>query len=476
MVCSVHSVLIAFFKCISGHSDQPGSGFELSSKEIAMQTWRRILGALLLGVFLTACGGGGTGSTQVVEQVTAFGDTSRAVVSNTTLNGRALNGTREKALAVKSAPTITAEQLIFWAQDWAAAQTPPLTLFAPKCSVVTRGEFEGTTYDFCFYSVSNAYLGVDVGNDRGVYTFVDNVLTKFGNLSDYTCDVDPSQCGGGNSVAGTFDVSAASQIILPNYVNGKITYLGAVDKKSYDITLGQTAKVCWVSNRKGWGIDAQACAVPAVDGTLKPAGMCSNDRGLVTVWRNDRTKPEEAELWLDFTSAKGWRLAGDLSPAYVGGFIEYGGYQSAKVTYQKEGGKLTVRFGSDCLGGFVYEQTPGVWKLASLVPGDMRFIWNGQTKQEAFLTWDDTTKEYVVAFTGIPCGEQANVSLYKVKSKTGDVVVWEDSPYAWLGIPEPKDPTKPDTMNPLWEQGAGMSFLVKKLLNKDERSIVLSCS
>ncbi len=435
-----------------------------------MTKWRQYLGALLLGIFLAACGGGGAGGpVQVVEKATSLGDVSRAVVSKTTLSSRSLTTTREQALAVKVAPTITAQQLIFWAQDWAATQKPPLTLFTPKCSKVERAEFEGTTYDFCFYSVSNAYLGVDAGNDRGVYVYQNNVLTKFGTLSDYTCDVDPGQCGG-NSAAGTLDISATSKVLLPNYVNGKLTYLGAADKKSYDITLGQTAKVCWVSNRKGWGIDAQACAVPAVDGTLRMAGMCSSDKGLVTVWRNDRTKPEEAELWVDFASAKGWKLAGDLSPKLVGGFIEYGGYRAAQVSYQKEGGKLTVRFGSDCLGGFVYEQTPGVWKLATLVPGDMRFLWNGQTKQEGFLTWDDTTKEYVVVFSGIPCGEQANVSLYKLKSKTGDVVVWEDQPYAWLGIPDP------GAVNPLWEQGTGLSFLVKKLINKDERSIVLSCN
>lgn len=347
----------------------------------------------------------------------------------------------------------------------------------PKGPATSLGGDKTVEYSFRCYSTGNCLAAVTKGSPLGgVYVFIDGKLSQYGVLSDYTCAVKPGECGG-TSKAGTFEVSAAGQFLRPDYAHGEITYLGGADGKGYSLAPAKVAKVCFVSNRKGWGVDAQACAVPAADGSLKMSGMCLNDEGLVTVWRNDGVVP--TELWVDFASSQGWKLAGDLSPKLVTKvvdgksqqFVQYGDYKPAKVVYDKAPGQLTIRFGSDCLGGFVYEQTPGVWKPAPLVPGPLRFIWNSSTPQEAFLDWDAVAKEHVVNFSGLTCGQQTNVSVYKPKTVVdGKVTVWEDKPYAWLGVPDP------ELANPLWTKGTSVDFVVKKLLGlPEERSIVLGC-
>lgn len=430
-----------------------------------MKHWRQILGALLLGVFLAACGGGGADEPRAqIQMMDPLGDLSRATVTDKTLDGR------KQVLSATSA-AITVPELFVWAETLLPQAFPK----GPETGV--GGVYLGVTYTYRCYPNGNCLGVVTAGGPiDGVFALIGGTLEQFGVLSDYACQV--TDCAG-NAKAGTFDVSAAGQFLLPDFVNGEIAYLGGADQKGYNLAPAKVAKVCFVSNRKGWGAEAQACAAPEANGALKMAGMCSNDEGLVTVWRNDGVQP--VELWADFVSAKGWKLAGDLSPklvsrqVQVGGkaetqhFVQYGDYKPARVVYDKVLGQLTLRFGSDCLGGFVYEQTPKIWKPAPLVPGDLKFLWNGSGKQVGYLDWDKETKEYFVTISGLACGQRANISVYKSKSGTGATVAWQENPYAWLGIQDA------NATNPLWEKGAGVDFLVRKLLNGDERSIVLGC-
>lgn len=364
-------------------------------------------------------------------------------------------------VATAAAAVPTPDELFVWAE-----QLLPTTF--PKGPVTgVGGVYQGITYTYRCYPTNSCIGVVTAGGPIGrVDALIGGVVKSYGSIADYA-----DRVNAGPAKAGTVDFSAAGQYIRPDFVDGQIPYLGSADGQGYSLAPAKVAKVCFVSDRRGWGVDAQACAVPQANGELKLAGLCSNDKGLVTVWRNDVANPADpasAELWVDFKSIKGWKLAGDLAPSLVGEFIQYGNYKPAKVVYDKATAKLTLRFGSDCLGGFVYEQTPKNWKSAPLVAGDLKFVWDGAGKQAAYLDFDPVAKEYLVTFTGLACGQRANVKVYKAKSGTGATVAWEDNLYAWLGIPDA------NAANPIWMK-EGVDFFVQSLLNGEERSVDLKC-
>lgn len=364
-------------------------------------------------------------------------------------------------VATAATTTPTPDELFSWVEQLLPATFPK----GPATGL--GGVHQGVTYTFRCYPNGNCVGVVTAGGPvGGVFALIGGELKQYGALADYAGVVNA-----GPDKAGTADFSAAGQFLRPDFVNGEIPYLGGADKQGYSLAPGKVAKICWNSDRTGWGIDARACAVPQPNGELKLSGLCSNDKGLVTVWRNDVANladPMSAELWVDFKSTKGWKLSGDLTPSLVGEFIQYGNYKPAKVVYDKLMGKLSLRFGSDCLGGFVYEKTPKVWKPAPLVAGDLKFVWDGAGKQAAYLDFDPVAKEYFVTFTGLACGQRANVKVFKAKSGTGVSVVWEDSLYAWLGIPDA------NAANPVWTK-EGVSFFIQSLLTGEERSVDLKC-
>lgn len=371
---------------------------------------------------------------------------------------------RKRALAV-TAPTITVEQLFNWAEV-----TYP-TLF-PKGPLSQRLTYLGVAYTVRVYGNGNA-LGVTSTNVvQGIGVFTKDVLTTFGNLADFVCQVTPAACGGGGAVGpGTYSVSATTgHVFLPNYKNGKMTWLGAAGAtEGAEVAPADITALRFNSNRRGWGNEAQTSTPPAADGTLAVTGTCNRDRGLPTVV----TKSQE--LWPDF-SANGYQLAGDLNPHLVFGQIEYGGYQPASVSVIREADNsvtLVASFEADCLFGFGKNN-----QLTKLDPAQpLQFAWHGDhaganrgpgwgigpgaaapTTKVTYLGYDKVAGKFSLRFTGMACTDRGDITVYRAKSVSADgkTVVYDPGAdnfgAGWLIVP------KKDDANPIWQAGSGVTF------------------
>ncbi|MFZ3032006.1 MAG: hypothetical protein WA082_03150 [Candidatus Moraniibacteriota bacterium] len=383
-----------------------------------MKNWRQYLGALLLGV-LGVC------------------------------------------QSVMAAPT--AGQFFAWVEGAYSGYFPP---------VVTERNLVvgGVSYVVHVYGNGNV-LGVTSpeGLVQGIGPFTDGVLLTFGHLADFTCSVTPSVCGIVGSNPGTYAVAVDSHALLPNYVNGKVTWLGAKDGTSYAVAPSDIAFVRWNSNRSGWGKDAQTSTPPAADGTLRVNKTCNNDRGLPTIITKDGK-----ELWPDF-SAQGYKLSGDVGAKVAsGGLIEYGksGFQSARVSLTREADNtatVVVDFAANCLFGF--------GKDDALIPLDwaqpLMFVWHSNKAgsgrsagwgfgtvapsiKTAWLKYDEVAGKFAVSFTDMACADQGGITVYRAKSVSADgkTVVYDPTAdgfgAGWLVVPK-----KGDT-NPIWQAEDGI--------------------
>ncbi len=405
-----------------------------------MKWFRYLAGVLLLSPF-AACGGG--------EKVTAahpLSAWSKAADSRTTLDVRdrrfifqesswrllkagSDNGSRRQALAVSDAPaavSITVDQLF----NWAEATYPDLF---PAGPLTVRLSFDGKTFDARSYPNGNA-LGVTLDGTVYIYGPFTATTTPLvvGVIGDYVCQVTPSLCNGETTTtdAGILQLSQDSQVLIP--ANGKWRFLGAADGSSHEVTTADVAKGCWNSNRVGWQGKSQACSVPAEDGAIWFSGkMPNNDRGLVTLYLKDGT-----ELWLDFSSAGGWKLSGDLKPRMTLGKIDYGnnGYQPARVSVVREPDNtitLTVDSGSDYVTGYglngemtVFNQDTEANPLMFAVHSDKSGAnqtpgWGlgptatSPTVHTAWMDFDKVSKKRVLTFRNMACADQVSITVYK---------------------------------------------------------------
>lgn len=459
--------------------------------------WIRVLGALLLSALLAACGGGNeevASQPQATSIVHPLADLSKATDNKTTLDGRdrrfiiqaatyhVLKGqgqaARKQALAASApspgGPAITVEELL----NWAEVQYP--TLF-PAGPTTVRLSFNGQTFDARTYANGNA-LGVTP--EGAVYAYGTFTLSPNGGplavgvVGDYACQVKPVLCSGGNTagVAGVLQLSKDSQVLIPT--DGKWRYLGKADGSSGEVATSDIAKVCWNSDQTGWQSKAQACAVPAEDGAIWLSGkMCNNGRGLVTLVKKDGT-----EYWFDFTSALGWKLAGDLAPRVSFGKIEYGknGYQPAKVSARREADNtitLVVDFGSDCVAGFGKDNELTQFERDTQA-NPLMFAWHSNqagvnrqpgwgwgptvaapTVHTAWADFDQTFGKYILYFKGMACADQGSVTVYKhlsitqAEDGTKQVVYnpgTDNFGAGWLIVPGPND------TDPIFQTGPGI--------------------
>lgn len=424
--------------------------------------WIRILlGALLLAL-LPACGGGGSASAPTATPVAEVSSVAKALSGPVTDKGTTLDN-RKRTLAASTGSFRFAPDPTL---DWAEATWPGLFPKGPQSSQLTH---EGVTYTHVRVYNTGNILGITAAGDiRGYGPFTQNVLTAFGNTADYTCQIAPSACASATR-PGTYRVDTATHTLLPNYTNGKMTWLGATDGKSYEVAPADVAFIRFNSNRRGWGAISQASTAPQADGSLVVTGICNNDRGLPTIITKDGK-----ELWPDL-SDQGYQLAGEGSPRMVLGMIEYGGYQPARTYLVREADNsltLVMDFASNCAFGFGKDNV--------LVPLDvtkpLMFMWHsdkaGAGRQpgwglgtrypsvhQAYFDATEAEKGHlVVKFPNMACGDRGSITAYFAKtiSADGKTVVYEPGVdgfgAAWQVVP------KKDDANPIWEPGSNVTF------------------
>ena len=365
---------------------------------------------------------------------------------------------RKRALAATQ-PAITTDQLFGWAE----ASFPDFFPKGPQSFPVT---FQGTVYVAVRAYANGNYLGVtDKGMVRAL--FVGGQLIDVAPLVDFTCQVLPAACGGVETRPGTYRIDFATHVLSPNYKNGKATWLGAADGKSYDVAPGDIAATRFNSNRRGWGAGSQASTAPQPDGTLAVTGTCHDDRGLPTVITKDGK-----ELYPDL-SDQGYQLVGEASPRMVLGMIEYGGYQPARVSALRETDNtvtVEVDFTTNCVFGF--------GKNNALVPLDaaqpLMFMWHGAAAgagrkpgwglgtaapsvHQAFFDGEEAKKgRLLVRFTNMACSDRGGITVYQAKSVSADgkTVVYDPTAdnfgAGWLVVP--------NDGNPIWQSGQGVTF------------------
>lgn len=315
-------------------------------------------------------------------------------------------------------------------------------------------------------------------------------------------------------------VSGSSSVVLPTTSGGKITLLPfeqywgftlTADNKIYGLSRpGETLLVdprqvkwaCLFAGRVGWGVDggtSVACG-PMLTGDGSPVPnyarlprTANNDRGTYAVIMKGALKSgrdgsggaddyENGEvLWGDFSSERKFTFDSDsaapmqarlIESGPSAGLIEYGligvGYQQAKVGVGA-GGNLTLKFGSNSLGGFGKNN-----QLTDLDPSKpLMYAWhsndaNGKgqpgwgygstapTTKTAYQTVD-ANGNFQVVFEGVTCGS-GNVTVYKPRTinDQGVVTAWEtESDFygaGWLVIQKESDPLQ------MWVPDAGVTF------------------
>lgn len=303
-------------------------------------------------------------------------------------------------------------------------------------------------------------------------------------------------CGGGGgageesssqpqvvSSAGTILINDSTQRISPNYVNGLITHLNTSDGKSHEVSLGEIVKVCFNSNRVGWGDVADDRNIPtsctavgadgkfhvfadeySVPGTFDILSSCDNDTGAWSMWTKAGVK-----LWLDVVSPNGWQLAGFVPSKLVNGQVQYGrnGYHPPVISFQSR--TLTIDFGSSCFSGFSKPLRFNGRSGFEFTFNSGKEGWGSDSTKHGFLEYIKSNiyndDKFVATIPSLSCGDRGNVSV-KRTDRFG-VPYPDDNPYAWFAVP-------PDGLdNPAWQKGTGVDFYNDDTTN--EHFIVLKC-
>ncbi len=427
-----------------------------------MKKWRRFLGALLLGFSLLSPG-------------------------------------------LATAASITPTEFFAWAERIFPDIFPqgPVTLRA----VYPPPPAQGRLYDYRFYQTNGGvYLAVGADDQ---HVFVLNVSdlaagrtnpVDFGHVDKWKCDARPDLEGCGTAgFAGTvvFSGSSGTNVtFVPNYVNGKLTWLGYRNAQGVgvgvEVPLADVAVVCVYSDRfSNFGAKSgPGCSVPQANGELRisiPNNACVRP----VVW----TKLNELR-WLDFSDPRGWRFTGLGAKVNPACGIEYGGFTPAKITAVREPdgtASLVWDFGSDFVGGVsrdvivngVKTNVSAVFDLAdrskvyafvlngSHAGKDYKDGWGlGEGRKTAAgdvispsvkMAWlQKVDGRFIVKFANLDCADEVNITAY-LGSGPADKVVYDfgaDGYGLGWGSLSSIDPVTGGVIpSAFWTAGPGVSFV-----------------
>lgn len=393
----------------------------------------RLLGALLLGIFLAACGGG---EEPVVAQATLanpLSDLSQAEKSTTTLDGRV------RALAVQTAG-LTNDELFNWSEVLLPSTFPK----GPVTGV--GGVYQGVTYTYRCYLNGNCVGVVTAGGPLGgVFVLIGGVIKQYGFLSDYTCQVKPTACGASTTIAGKISLTVTTHTVTPNLVDGKFTatsvgMLGATEVVSICAESLVVGELCF----------------PYTAGRAVISGVANSDAVQYTLRTRAGTK-----VWLEQDPSKPayWACEG-LGCRFNGGFIEYAedglGYRKPSVTVEAAG--LVLRFARNRFSGFGLNNLP-----TEFVGDSFRFVFipvNGdapttvewhrsaQSSGEFRVTLSDAT---------LKCADTGNIAVYRaILGVPPGAVIYSTVPAGWLSV----GPTQA-TAGVIWDFGPGVTPVVQ---------------
>jgi len=226
-------------------------------------------------------------------------------------------------------------------------------------------------------------------------------------------------------------------------------------------------KTCYNSFETGWNVGgrtSRACApVDAATGyaELPQNATCNRSLGTWSVVLKGPLKAgkdgshwddwEDGDiLWADHESERKWVVEGlpVVYHAAVGdplrGLIEYGagGRRQPTISSVVVGGKLdvTIDFGSNCLGGFGYEDSTGQGQLTDLMPTTdtyFKFLYQSDeegwgivqvgdrqpSRKEAYPMYDTVTGSYKATFSGVKCATRGQITVYRGVGPA-DSVTW----------------------------------------------------
>ncbi len=396
--------------------------------------------------------------------------------------------------AVASAASITPNEFFVWAEK------TYVDIF-PKGPLTQRGVYpappaQGFTYDFRFYGTNGGvYVAVRADNE---HVYVLNVTdlaagrtnpVDFGHIDKWKCDARPDLPGcGAAGFAGTLMFSGdagTNMAIVPNYVNGKLTWLGYKNAQGVgvgvEVPLADVAVVCAYSDRLSntGAKSGPGCSVPQANGELRmtvPSNACVRP----VVW----TKAGELR-WLDFTDSRGWRFTGLGAKVNSACGIEYGGYRPSMITAVSESdgtASLVWDFGSDHVGGIFKGSVPAVFDLTNQAKV-YTFVLNGAHTGKDYkggwglgegrktpagdlispsvkMAWlQKVDGRFQVKFTNLDCTDSVNITAY-VGTGPADKVVYDFGQdgygLGWGGLSSIDPATRAVIPSPFWTNGPGV--------------------
>lgn len=371
-----------------------------------------------------------------------------------------------------SAAAITPDEFFAWVEKEYAA-------VFQKVLAAGHVDYQGCIYDYRQYA-TDYYLGVCRSN-QAIYYYTGGVLRDVNNLKldDFKCQARPDLCGTAG-FAGTVAFSKESDgvyaIFSPNYVGGKLTWLGA-DGNGFEIPLSDLDALCGRSLRLGnWGKKTGfGCAVPQSNGELR-VRVPNNDCSRFVFW----TKAGK-ELWLNLDDPKGWRVSGLNAKANAACGIEYGegGFTSAKISAVQETdgtASLVWDFGSDFVNGFFGRDSQSIVidhpaKLYGFVLNgshagkDYGHGWGlGEGRKTASgdpitpsikMAWlENNNGKYFLKFRNLACTDKVNITVHSGSGLANNVVYTTGSDgfgLGWAGLPYQDNQS-------MWTAGSGAVF------------------
>ncbi len=371
--------------------------------------------------------------------------------------------------AASAAAIITPDEFFAWVEEEYAA-------VFPKVLAAGHVDYQGCIYDYRQYD-TDYYLGV-CRTDGVVRSLLGTVLKEHGYINDYKCQVRPDLCGiaGAGTVVFSKETDGVYATFSPNYVNGKLTWLGA-DGKGFEILPSDLDTLCGRSLRLGnWGKKTGfGCATPQTNGELR-VRVPNNDCSRFVFW----TKAGK-ELWLNLDNPKGWRFTGLNAKANAACGIEYGesGFTPAEISAIQEAdgtASLVWNFGSDFINGFFDRGGQSVVidhpaKLYGFVLngshtgkdyshgwglGDGRKTTSGDLIAPSIkMAWlESANGQYFLKFKNLACADKVNVTVH-LGSGPADKVVYDFGfdgfGLAWAGLPYQNNQS-------MWTAGSGVTF------------------
>lgn len=383
---------------------------------------------------------------------------------------------RKNVLALTS--EVNVEQFFAWAEQ----EYPASFIKGPTTKQIN---FQGCTFDYRQYA-SDYYLGVCRG-DQYVYSYSGGKLIKYDvTLESLKCQINPRLCAAAG-FAGTVVLSKETDGVYatfrPNYVDGKLTWLGA-DGKGYNIPPSDVEATCTRSLRTGnWGKKTGfGCAAPQVNGELR-VRVPNNDCSRFVFWSRSTGK----ELWLNLDDPKGWRVTGLNAKANTACGIEYGegGFTPAKISAVQEAdgtASLVWDFGSDFVNGFFARDGQSVVidhpaKLYGFVLngshqgkdygpgwglGDGRKTASGDLIQPSIrMAWlESSNGKYFLKYRNLACADKVNVTVHSGSGPANNVT-YATGPdgfgLGWAGLQYQASASAPVSQS-MWTAGQGVVF------------------